>query len=298
MSPLSQLERAQAKWDRLAETWVDTGPPASPSANDIEHYRVLLEQATAPRSAGNLLILGSTPSLRNLVASAFPAFSVTCVDFSVKMYDRMSSAIAVANSRERFHQGDWCTFALARGECDAILGDKCIDNVMPDKWDDLFANIHRQLRPGGAFIVHLALVDDRFRDTNLDQALSKWSRRLEQGHDSLRNAAAGLWEDLLTASAYKEGYHNTVTTSRFADEMERLAAHEDDLDSDARRLLDEFVRVFWSSRDDVWSSYDYADIIARMSPYFFHEQTLYSSDYDVASVQPLVLMRARGRQLK
>jgi len=289
---------AQAKWDNLAATWVDTGPPASPSTQDIANYRMLLEQALGHRRTGNLVILGSTPKLRDLLASEpFLGFNVLCVDFSAKMYTQMSAAVGHPNPRETFHLEDWCTFRAAGAEYDAILGDKCIDNVMPEDWDAFFSNVHYHLRPGGAFIVHLALADSRFQGVPLRDALAKWSDRLHSKQDSLRNAAAGFWEDLLTASAFKNGYHNTVTTSRFADEVEEALSHEAELDTHAQQLLHEFFRVFWPSRDDLWSSYQYAEIIERMSPYFFHERTLYSADYDVAPVQPLVLMRARSRPL-
>ena len=96
----------------------------------------------------------------------------------------------------------------------------------------------------------------------------------------------------MTASAFKDGnYYNTVKIERFSDEIEALQSRVNT--PIEREILDEFIRVFWGSRNDEWSSYQYEEILNVMSDYFDHDKTVYSRDYDVACVQPIVRMKVK-----
>lgn len=296
MSKSSYYSQQKGKWDALASTWVDTGPPASPSDEDVENYKKLLIEGLSGLHTGKIILLGCTPKLRDMLSNyeLFERFEVVCVDFSLTMYERTTRALKHPNKNERFELADWLTFDLGKEKFNAVFGDKVIDNIMPDEWTTFFARIRHHLCSNGSFIVHLALADDRFKKVTFFSAFEKWAYSHAQRKAPLEQIVSGLWEDTLTASAFKDGnYHNTVKIGRFADEVEELYRKRDSLTSVHQEILNEFIRVFWDSREDQWSSYQYQEILNKMSNYFVHDKTIYSRDYDVASIQPIVRMKAR-----
>lgn len=280
------------KWDALATTWIDTGPPASPSNEDLENYSLMLLDGLSKGASGQVILLGCTPKIRNMFATVDKLKDVrlVCVDFSEKMHTQTTTAMSIDNPNETFLLENWLDFDLGRHKFDAILGDKAIDNIMPDDWDRFFSRIYHHLRPGGSFIVHLALADEQFKNISFHDALDKWANMRMTSDQSLGQIASGLWEDLLTASAYKDGYHNTVTINRFSNEVEAYTNEIENANGYRKEVFNEFKRLFWESKEDLWASYQYQEILDTMSKYFSHTQTLYSHDYDVAKVQPIVRM--------
>jgi len=93
------------KCDSLAETWHDAGPPASPSAGDLKIYSRFLKQAMRNVDSPKIMILGSTPRLRTLVARL--EVSVTCVDISERMLVKTSELLSSRNTRETLVCQDW-----------------------------------------------------------------------------------------------------------------------------------------------------------------------------------------------
>ena len=213
----------QRKWDLLADTWIDAGPPASPSAGDIKIYKELLSKSLQYPGEGKIILLGSTPKIRDIFLSqnGFRENEVFCIDFSEKMYLQTSKTLK-KNPREQFVLGNWLDFNIGSRVYDVVMGDKAIDNIMPEDWQRFFGQVHSHLRTGGSFIVHLALADERFRGIGFSGALAKWSAMYADTKQPMGQIVAGLWEEILTASAFKDGYHNTVTIDRFSDEVERL----------------------------------------------------------------------------
>lgn len=291
----TNLERQRRKWDSLAPNWDDTGPPASPSAEDVVNFDRLLADSISEGSDGTIMLLGCTPKLRDMLAKSpiYSHFDVLCVDFSLAMFERASQITQLRNPRERFVLADWLSMDLGRSTALAVLGDKVIDNVMPDHWPAFIERVHYHLLPGGCFVVHLALADEKFKGITFHDSLMKWGSLLAQHHIPLQEAAAGLWEDILTASAFAGGsYYNTVSIGRFANDVQSVIESLESLPAMSRVVFEEFLRVFWPSHADEWSSYQYQEIIDLMGSHFTHGLTLFSSDYDVASVQPIVQMKA------
>jgi hypothetical protein len=284
------------KWDRLASTWVDAGPPASPSDEDIENYKSLLLEGLGRAQAGRILVLGSTPRLRDMLCGAHELrkFTIDCVDISEQMYLRTSQSTLCHNPNERLVVSDWLTMELGKHQFHAVLGDKVIDNVHPENWVALLRRVYYHLRRSGCFIVRLAPQNTELRGVTFNSALEKWAGRYQQNAVSLAGAASGFWEELLGASAFQgEERHKTQKTARFSDDLEASLAQFDLLDQNYQAVLNEFIRVFWASREDEWSSYDYDEILGLMGKYFRHGRTIYSTDYAAGGLQPIICMRAK-----
>jgi len=288
--------QSKEKWNRLASTWVNTGPPASPSDEDISNFSNLLQDALSDKSTGTIMILGCTPKLRDLLCDfkGFKSFDVVCVDFSREMYERTTESVKCHNPREQFVLEDWLTMDIGQQRFDAVLGDKVIDNVMPGDWTTFFERVHYHLRPHGYFIVHLAPQNMTFKHITFSTSLDKWADFYRHYRGSLERAASGFWEEVLGATAFKGGMrHNTQKIERLEDEVEAIRMKLDSLDQYHQDVFNVFLRVFWNSREDEWSSYDYEEILWVMNKYFTHDKTLHSKDYIVASIQPIVRMKAK-----
>ncbi len=184
MTKDSHYAKRKNKWDTLASTWVDTGPPASPSNEDVENYKQFLLESLIGLNTGKFLLLGCTPKLRTMLSSfdAFKRFEVICIDFSLEMYKETTKTIKSPNPNERFEFADWLKLNIGKEEFAAILGDKVIDNIMPDHWMTFFERLHYHLHPGGYFITRLALADRRFKFVTFESALKKWTN-----YDGTRN---------------------------------------------------------------------------------------------------------------
>ena len=287
------------KWESISASWFDFNPPASPSLEDIKNFEQLLREALlGGEPQGTVIVLGCTPSLRDMLATgdSFKQLRVVCVDFSERMYIETSKVIKYPNPNERFEQADWRNFDIGEASCIAVLGDKVIDSIMPHDWTSFFQRIYYHLRPGGHFIVHLALLDNRFKDIKFMAAFENWFNRVRNFEVSLFQAASGLWDELLSASGFKGSINNlTLTVERYADEIEkaRVALMREDTPLLKKKLLIEFIHLYSSTKDYTWSCYNYDQILKYMDEFFSHYKTVYSTDYEVAETQPIVSLSVR-----
>lgn len=280
------------KWDELATTWQDAGPPATPSREDLHYFARLLG---APASHSAILILGSTPSLRSLLAGRCGNSKVVCVDFSQRMYEATSAILGTMNPNESFVCSDWTQMELGSESFSAVIGDKAIDNVHPSRWRAFFSAVHRVLKKRGIFVVHMAFSDLSFRGITVEQSLRKWASLVRETGLEQRDAIAGLWEDLLTASAFYGGeYFNTVRVDRFEKEImfvrDQLRGISDSVEN---HILEGFIHTFGTSVSSEWSSYTLEDIVTITSDLFSVDEIEFSTDYMAARFQPIVRLTKR-----
>ncbi len=288
------MSASKRKWDKLAATWTLAGPPASPSLQDVGNYAQFLSHSGTSRPHQRVMILGCTPSLRDLFAT-HPVLSeveVVCIDFSQKMYARSSKFVSVPNARERFAEADWLSMDLGQNNFSAIVGDKVFDNILPEDWHRFVAQLHRHLAPGGIFVTRLACQNMRLEGHSFMTLLSKWSSTYEHNSGNLSECVSALWEELLGASAFVGGRHNTQSISRFISEINSLKGKLQHVGKHQRVLFVELLRLFEGSFEDVWSSYTFDDIVTLMADSFRLQGTLLSEDYAAAERQPVVLFAA------
>lgn len=282
------------KWDELAAGWEEAGPPATPSAEDVEHFRELLEGQVS--HGDSILLLGCTPSLRRMLVRAFRSCNVVCVDFSEKMYERTAFYVPEPNPRESFVLCDWLALKY-RCAFGAALGDKALDNIHPEHWRSLFDVIHDALVPEGVFVAHLALAHDRYRGVSPREVFQKWCDLVVDGSVDLDVASAGLWEDLLTSSAFARGeYFNTVVVDRWMPELQAIEtelARSQNM-TRCRKLFERFRELFSSSWAREWSSYRLEDLETAAAGRFIVDRVVYSHDYEAAATQPLIRWRRLG----
>jgi SAM-dependent methyltransferase len=143
-----------AIWEADAERWPSASSPWRPSAGDIAVYRRL----AGSRSSGDVLVLGVTPELRDLVAEA--GGKATVVDMSPAMYAAATRLLARADpGEETWIEADWCSPAVPTGGFDLVLGDMIWWGLSVRNQHALRDRIHAALRPAGLVVGRVRIAD-------------------------------------------------------------------------------------------------------------------------------------------
>jgi SAM-dependent methyltransferase len=287
------------KWTDVAATWHEGEPPAVPSEQDLRTFCDYL--ATSARAPRRVVLLGATVALRRALLrdARFAETEVIVVDFSPEMLAVTTDVLAdeCDLSRERQLVADWRELATAvRPPVDAVIGDKSFDNLAFGDWAAVFESCATVLPDGGVLVLHVGLVDPNYAAFKPHECLEQWARSVDSGGCSLPEAASGLWEDLLTASAYvgDPGDHE-LSVSKFGPELVRIAARSAK-DTTETRLLEEFERRFGSSNNARWTAFVLRDLYAKSEPWFAAGRIATSDDYVAANLQPIVELVRRPQR--
>ena len=202
----SWYEEQRQKWDSVAHTWHEGDPPAVPSADDLCAFTDAAVAASRG-SQGTLVLLGATVALRRalLTHPRLADARLITVDFSDEMLGITTDCLALDTdlSREWRVTADWRDLAeVVDGPVDAIMGDKSFDNLAFGDWRAVLDGCATVLQGSGLLVLHVGLVDPTYVSFDAEHCLDGWTTKVECGTRTLGEAAAGLWEDLLTASAY------------------------------------------------------------------------------------------------
>jgi len=280
-----------AKWNRLAETWSLSTPPAVPSEEEVQIFQGCTLKYK-PRTTFRVVILGSTKELRKMFLkdSALADTKVYCVDWSERMYSRSTEMGHISNPNECFVCEDWQKFRLTGEYADVILGDKAIDNVPYLLWEGLFEHLHSILRPGGGLVLHLGLTTDQFAGITFQGALSRWATAVDDRKATLDNAASGLWEDCLTGSAFVGGTDPHICSlSKYATEISEFRTKLPSItNATVISLFRELERLFGSSFDDEWAAYTMDEVQETAAAFFDVRGVYYAADYAAAPSSPII----------
>jgi SAM-dependent methyltransferase len=280
---VSQLE----KWTQLAERWQDQGPPATPSSDDVDNFSTALLRHLAT-DAATIGILGCTPSLRTRMRRDWPTSRIVLIDFCREMYLATSAILdETVKAGEEYLCVDWLEMGshLAH-DVDAFIGDKSLDNVEIENWPTFFRSVARCLRPGGLLVLHAGFPDPELAGQSFESLAQPWIDSLVLTDAGIGQAAAGLWEDLLSGSADSTTAHLSLEPYRSALEKYRLSNAPIGILS-ARVLTD-----FASQLDARWTRFDESDVAAAASASALQLiDKNYSQDYEAARNQPTLIFK-------
>ncbi len=144
-------EQYAAPWSKMAEGWAKLGIGNHPSPHDVAAYEQFILRATEGVSDPSLLLLGATPSLRDM-AARHPNFSLTVLDIHPEMIEGMTACMTEKPVRETLVAGDWIETSFPPHIFDAVMGDQVTCNVAYEKWDRFYAHVRDILKPTGAYI--------------------------------------------------------------------------------------------------------------------------------------------------
>lgn len=283
---MTQLE----KWTRLAEHWEEQGPPATPSTEDVYNMLTILRQYLKT-SRPTIAILGCTPSLRRRLADDWPDAHVLLIDFCEKMYLATSSAMTYVHAlHEQYIALDWLEMGrYLANKVDAFIGDKSLDNVPKHQWLRFFRSAATCLRRPGILILHVGFPDPHLAGKPFTAIAKPWVESLTLADNSLKNAAAGLWEDLLSGSAKWSSEY--LSLEPYRNDLEAASRSTGALGALSQRILEDFA----SQLDASWVNFDHDDVVSTaLHADLRHVDTKYSHDYHAAPSQPILTFRITG----
>jgi Methyltransferase domain len=283
--------RQREKWRRVAPTWYAAQPPAVPSAEDIRNFEMALGGAV--EHFGFLAILGCTPSLRRLAVEVARQVEghVVVIDFLPEMYNASCRVYGLSSRYEGFLCGDWTEPPVKDESVSAALGDKALDNIDPSKWSIFFDEMARILVSAGKLIVHVGLTDESANISSVDDALHNWEVRVQLGQCSVEQASAGLWEDLLSASAGR-GQVGTLSIKYWEPDISKLL--HSPMSPSATRIVERFYEEFATTFSDVWSDCRLEKILEASNRHFELGASYYSRDYIKSDLQPVLCLNRKS----
>ncbi len=182
-------------WDETSNDWRNYGIPFRPSPAELIFWRSHLNSLVRK---DNILLLGSTPELRDLLVDFYLTSKVFICDFSWKMTEAMSHDIHWANPDEEIWlKADWRNSALPAGYFDVILGDWVLMQFQPHEYNGFLQAIERLLAHNGIFITRCRIrkrIDFSSKEAMAEEMISTADR------NSTQTAAQLMWSfyDLYT----------------------------------------------------------------------------------------------------
>lgn len=175
------IEKENNPWVALAEKWRSFHPPGRPSKQEIATMAAMLrrsldEKAERGKNRFEVLVLGATPEIREMLAGD-DRCRVTVVDVTLEMIMAMTRLMARKNSDEVWIRSDWISAPLPEGYFDAILSDLVICNILPEQHVKFFERMRALLNDGGCWINRVYCVDANTQIQSLDALLSTCGAR-------------------------------------------------------------------------------------------------------------------------
>ncbi len=130
------------------------GPPVRPTAAECRIYR---RELIRLGKTANVLLMGSTPELREIVADL--SFYLTVMDVKEKNYDDMPAMSGSTGHREKYLKMNWLDMRFD-SEFDYIIGDNVLSILPPSDAAKIIENVHRALKPGARWITRVMVYNE------------------------------------------------------------------------------------------------------------------------------------------
>ena len=275
----------EAKWSSAATTWHLAAPPATPSQEDLRHFQSALRE---PYDGQDVLILGSTPLLRQLFGGL--GCRVVVADFNESIYSS-TTAYLDPGWHEEFWNVDWLQIDTGThsNRFDLIVGDKVLDNLHPTVWTTVFQLWSELLRRDGRLVQHIGTQDESIAHFGPAELLHQWAAKLARGTIDEDAAVSGYWEDLLATSGRLNNEH-LLSIAYWKEQLIDLDASR--LVAGERELFEKLIHTFGTTFGGMWTDCSIDLVKEHSHEWFVVEKVLYSTDYDTAKNHPLLVMSA------
>lgn len=146
-------ETKTATWNNYyAIIWKDIKPPIRPYEDEIRYFKEILKKKVDTETDVKVLILGSTPELRDVVYSF--NLSPTVVDYSIENYEMMGELCRYERN-DTVVCCDWMDMLnyLSPDSYDIILGEAAFNVIRPEYAEKLFYICNKLLKNHGQLVI-------------------------------------------------------------------------------------------------------------------------------------------------
>ncbi|MFC1656652.1 class I SAM-dependent methyltransferase [Patescibacteria group bacterium] len=266
-------------WNQIARVYDKLLPPNRPGKIDIEIYGKLIKPKL--KKGVNILLLGSTPELRDLLYSSCLAYdaNLTAIDISEDMYQAMSLLMEKTNPKEKFVNRPWQSTGLESNSYDLIIGDEVIVNIPLSDRDIFFKEIVRLLKKDGSFITRHNSVIPENKKLNNKKIKEQFQKvvDLEQTIGNALNNISSLY------TYYLSSLHPSQNVS-IADMIDQIPHFQKIISNDPKMKtigdeIAERAKIFEASKDQTWVYKDKKFNEFELKKYFRIDTALQPAGY-------------------
>lgn len=289
-------------WSKWAGLWEKFTEPGRPSQDDIRNYNKLLIRELKNKKNPEILVLGSTPEIRDLLFkySLLQNANITCSDMTREMYEAMSELVNNKNKKEKFVSGNWVDMKFNR-KFDVVTGDYVNSNISTEYKDRYYKNILSLLKNSGCFITRDAIITKECRINSVDELFNKYIQKIKNEEITIKQSATWIGDRLLWASWFENSEKdNKVSLKFFWPEILSLGRKLRAKGTRGDRLLMKiiylrFLDTWQPLKDKYWTFYLEKDNAEMLEKYFKIKETLYSKDYSIVlgKASPIFLLKKR-----
>jgi Methyltransferase domain len=162
------IQSTSQSWKNMPKLWLKTTSPLRPSHKSMRQYEKAILKLISPRP--NILILGSTPEIRQLVLKTKPNAILICCDINQTMFDQMSGEVS-ENANESFVLSNWTDVDLPAHSFDLILGDAVYGNIDIERQELFLAKVKSLLKNGAEFVTRFIHLPEDYNKISFDSLL-------------------------------------------------------------------------------------------------------------------------------
>lgn len=269
-------------WGKQSYFWKQAVPPVRPSEGDLKIYKQFLKGRGKVK---RILIIGSTPELREIVACETDA-TVYVADESLEMLTGMLKfAPHVDPMKEKWVKDDWMTLPMPAKFFDVILGDVVLHQMTPKREVAFLQHMRFLLRDDGVFITRLFFLNSEFFKKDLNSVV----KSVCTGHYSAAEKFTLIM--LQTLWLYADLATRKFNREQSAEAFDRYMRERKIKDSILGNVRDILIADKHSYRD--WSPPDEKDLLKMISSNFIIQDRKIAEDYPVAHYFPIVFLLPR-----
>lgn len=147
------------EWKHIAQNWQQLTSPWRPSKENLESFAKLIEESRKNDEALKVLVLGSTPEIRDLLAKH--NFDVTIIDCNIEMMLAMTEIVEFENmNNEKWVKASWTDIPLRENYYDIVIGDYVTSQLAEKDLELMLESIKKVLKPEGKFITRVIFYND------------------------------------------------------------------------------------------------------------------------------------------
>jgi len=270
-------------WNKVAACWDITPIPVRPSEHTVEIYRSFLQKNVKGNGDQKVLILGSTPELRDLVAVESSA-KIYVADFSNQMLLAMLRFTKhVDLQKEEWIKSNWLDLPFPEQFFDVVVGDLVLQQFPPENEPIFLKKVRNLLKSDGVFISRFQFLDKTYyNEENLAEVINKtFDATLGDRQTISLLKLRVIW---LYADLEKRTLNRQVAVKGLAAYMKR-----NNLDDPRLRGV---LRLLLSEKDSLrnWSPPEEKELTDILSRYFTISEIKIASDHEDARYFPIIML--------
>lgn len=280
-----EIRNPMFHWENNVFNWASYRPPGVPSDGEVDICRRFLGNAGPNR---NILILGATPQLRDIVASSRGKIFVA--DFSILMLAGMTQYLKKTDiDKEIWLKGNWFDLPLKENYFDLILGDLILRMLPYDKMPFFLKTIAAWLKPGKHMILREHFINETLAFKDLDWLIEDIYVYGHHAWNSLEGLNILMWQIFDRHADLKR---HLINRSSAIKEIKHFLNSKSGLNSQKTKVLKALLNFHSDGLEGFnWSCFTEEELDRLVGKNFRTVERLSAKDYLDAEFYPIHFLK-------